>query len=988
MPAGYYRFSIVGTGNGYTNSLRVYANGADKYASETSSTLTVVVELTDEQDLEVGVQHYPVYQWSYGKWDNAKLEYIGTNVATYQIDDPVLTFENNSYVDDVQSFTYDFINQVTTDNSVSFALLNPDAKVLIKKNGTTVKEGSVTLDGTKLTADFSGFTPERGTTYTLTLPAGVVGFAGHLSNVERTITFHTSAIVAGYYYLRNNDSSWNTYYLSRGGGGSQAYMDNFGLAVHIDTNKDGGTTIQFFDSRQWLYGDGWTWTDQGDINYALKFTVEPQGNNVYKFKTLGRTDNGYLAIWDGKAVCDGRPGDNLLGNTNQWTLESIADHHANNDTRNKDAQAAALGLAGVSTWAQLESQMTANYSGEVVYTDITETVDHWQWGAHTAYEHQLTGLQNGIYRITVNALQRATQWDWMWEIDNTYGVNDVRYLYGNDQKTLIMSNTEDGATYSNTDGMYWHNDKYYPNNTPSAERAFAAGKYKNTLYVKVTNGTLNIGIVDPCGIPANNQWLAIQNLKVERMVSGLVGLEADGITDGGYISSPITSVTIKPLNTELTSVTIANNTKVTIYKDGTQLSQVTPTKSGANLIVALPTLVNGSTYKLTLDEKKLTYNNNSKNAAFEVTFKTPHIYDGTYYLYNVRTDDFIERSGNEVYTTFLGQSITWTNGTNGATIKFNDGETNSYLGGRWYSCSNESEGNALRWEATLYNGAYKLNSTNPVDGGWNYLYVNEGGNGDHVASNGRCKEDDNDNNNFNTWSNGTGLWKFMTQADYDAYVRTLNDTDAAAPASSNDQSVKVVLNRKITKDTWNTICFPFAMSSEQITAAFGNNTIVKALDGANINGQNATVSFSEVTSIEANTPYILKTTQDTKEQFLLRGFKIEPSTSLTTTKNPVQFIGNYIYPFAIPQGDYYIKDNKFYSSPGSTKLKGYRAYFHVNESSVKSLNANFDGEATAIEGIEQMIDWDNAEVYDLSGRRVRRPSKGFYIVNGKKMFVK
>ena len=509
LPAGYYRFSALASGKGSSNNLAIIANGHTNEqtivpAANDGTRSEVIVQLADGETLRVGVKALG----NSGDWvsfDDVKLEYIGTSVPSYQVDDPVLTFNDGSYVEDVQSFTYDFINAVTTDNSVAFTLLNPSAKVTIKKNGTTVKEGSVSLDGTKLTADLSGFTPERNATYTMTLPAGVVGFAGHLSNVERTITFRTSAIAAGYYYLRNNDSSWNTYYLSRGGGGSQAYMDNFGLAVHIDTDKDGGTSIQYFDSRQYLYGDGWTWSDQGDINNALKFTVEPQGNNIYKFKTLGRTDNGYLAIWDGKAVCDGRPGDNLLGNTNQWTLESIADHHANNDTRNKDAQAAALGITGVSTWAQLESAMTANYSGEVVYTDINEIVDHWQWGAATHYEHQLTNLPNGIYRITVSALQRATHWDWMWDIDNTYGVNDVRYLYGNDQKTLIVSNTEDGATYSDTGGMYEHNSLYYPNNTPSAERAFEAGHYKNTLYVKVTNGTLNIGIVDPCGIPAVNQ---------------------------------------------------------------------------------------------------------------------------------------------------------------------------------------------------------------------------------------------------------------------------------------------------------------------------------------------------------------------------------------------------------------------------------------------------------------------------------------------------
>ena len=777
LPAGFYRFSVVGTGSDDPNSLRVYANNAEKYASTESSTITVVVQLTEGETLEVGVQHNNNTNgyWWYGKWDNAKLEYIGTNVDNYKVDDPVLTFENNSYVDDVQSFSYDFIDAVTTDNSVSFALLNSNAKVTIKKNGTTVKEGAVSLNGTKLTADFSGFTPERNATYTMTLPAGVVGFAGHLSNVERTITFTVSAIEPGYYYLRSNELGT---YLSRGNGytgyHTQAIMDNFGIPVYIATDTQGNTTIRFVDSRQYLYGSGYTYTDQGNYDYALKFTVEPQGNGVYIFRnreTLNGSNQNCLSIWDGKdVICDAIVGSHNQGNNHLWTIETIADHRSSY-TRNADAQAAALGITGVSTWAQLESQMTANYSGTVVYSDITDIQDHWQWGDAEHYSHQLTSLPNGIYRITVSALQRATQWDWMWDVDNTYGIRAVCYLYGNDQKTQIIANTEDGATYSNTDGMYWHNDLYYPNNTASAERAFEAGHYKNTVYVKVTDGTLNIGINDPSYIPQNNQWIAYRNLKVERMVSGLVGLEADGITDGGYISSPITSVILKPLNTELTNVTIANNTKVTIYKDGTQVSQVTPTKSGANIIVALPTLEKGSTYKLTLDEKKLTYNNNSQNAAFEVTFKTPYIYDGTYYLYNVKTDNFIDRDGNDVYTTFFGQSITWTNGTYGGTIKFNDGETNSYIGGRWYSSANESEGNAIAWELTVVSeGVYKLKRHQAVDATWEYLYVDVNTGANHqVASNGKNRGDNDGDGNFDDWD--YGYWKFMTQDEYDEYIK-------------------------------------------------------------------------------------------------------------------------------------------------------------------------------------------------------------------------
>ena len=986
LPAGYYRFSALASGKGSSNNLALIANGHTNEqtivpAANDGTRSVVIVQIADGETLRVGVKALG----NSGDWvsfDDAKLEYIGTSVPSYRVDDPVLTFENNSYVEDVQSFTYDFIDAVTTDNSVAFTLLNPSAKVLIKKNGTTVKEGSVSLDGTKLTADFSGFTPERNETYTMTLPAGVVGFAGHLSNVERTITFKTSAIAAGYYYLRNNDTG---VYLSRGDWGSRACTDNFGLAVYLSTDLDGNTTFQFFDSRQYLKkngGDGYCYTDEGNRDYAVKMMIEPQGNGVYIFRNreiLGGSDQNCLSVWDGYVICDAIPGSHNQGNQHLWEIESIADHHANNDTRNKDAQAAALGITGVSTWAQLEAQMTANYSGEQVFTDITETVDHWQWGAHTAYEHQLTGLQDGIYRITVNALQRATQWDWMWAIDDAYGVNDVRYLYGNDQKTLIMSNTEDGATYSNTDGMYGHNGLYYPNNTPSAERAFEAGKYKNTLYVKVTNGTLNIGIVDPCGIPAVNQWLCYKNLKVERMVSGLVGLEADGITDGGYISSPINSVTIKPLNTELTNVTIANNTKVTIYKDDVQIDQVTPTKSGANLVVTLPTLVNGSTYKLTLDEKKLTYNNNSKNAAFEVSFKTPLIYDGTYYLYNVKTDDFIERRGNDVYTTFLGQPIIWTNGMNGATIKFNAGETNSYIGGRWYSTSNESEGNALRWEATLYNGAYKLYSTNPVDGGWNYLYVNEGGNGDHVASNGRCKEDDNDNNNFNTWSNGTGLWKFMTQTEYDAYVLQLDEANGA-PSVYGQQ--KVALTRKLVGGQWNGFSVPFGFT---VAGSPLEGASVKQFSNANGNE----ISFTDATSIVAGVPYIIKPTSDiTNPQF--RGVTVTNAEEAVYPSNGTYKFAAHLYNTTLPTNGsvaYISTTDSSIKKLTSGGIKGMRSYFQIpTGNGVKALVLKFDDDATAIMDLDGNI--TEGAIYTVAGQRMSAPRKGVNIINGKKVLVK
>lgn len=42
---------------------------------------------------------------------------------------------------------------------------------------------------------------------------------------------------------------------------------------------------------------------------------------------------------------------------------------------------------------------------------------------------------------------------------------------------------------------------------------------------------------------------------------------------------------------------------------------------------------------------------------------------------------------------------------------------------------------------------------------------------------------------------------------------------------------------------------------------------------------------------------------------------------------------------------------------------------------------------TGIGGINTPIKGNDA-VYDLSGRRVKQPSKGFYIIGGKKVIVK
>jgi hypothetical protein len=129
------------------------------------------------------------------------------------------------------------------------------------------------------------------------------------------------------------------------------------------------------------------------------------------------------------------------------------------------------------------------------------------------------------------------------------------------------------------------------------------------------------------------------------------------------------------------------------------------------------------------------------------------------------------------------------------------------------------------------------------------------------------------------------------------------------------------------------------------------------------------------------------------------GIDITPSENLTVTKDGVDFVGNYINQTVLGNAggtDYYILNDQFKSSTGSTKIKGFRAYFHVPTAmGVKALSLNIDGETTGIEALDsESAAQLPADIYSVGGQLIRRNADsldnlpaGVYIVNGKK-FIK
>ncbi len=212
--------------------------------------------------------------------------------------------------------------------------------------------------------------------------------------------------------------------------------------------------------------------------------------------------------------------------------------------------------------------------------------------------------------------------------------------------------------------------------------------------------------------------------------------------------------------------------------------------------------------------------------------------------------------------------------------------------------------------------------------------------------------------------------------------RSLNESyDYTAVAAT---SVDVVLTRSITANKWSTICLPFAMTSDQITAAFGSGATVAELTNATAE----TLTFTTVTAMDANKPYAIKVATDFTSA-TISGVSIVNGTP-SQTVNGWTFTGTYANG-TIPNGSYFFSDNKLYKASGSgNTIKPFRAYFTYNGSApARQVRFVIDGETTGIDDAAVNVSGNESNAaYDLQGRRVAQPRKGLYVIDGKKVVIK
>ena len=290
-------------------------------------------------------------------------------------------------------------------------------------------------------------------------------------------------------------------------------------------------------------------------------------------------------------------------------------------------------------------------------------------------------------------------------------------------------------------------------------------------------------------------------------------------------------------------------------------------------------------------------------------------------------------------------------------------------------------GNKLEYKWTNMGGAVSAGTANlhiyDFDPTVNANYSTTGSNGANV--NGLISDDD----AIALYTGVVTRLAFTPAHIYDIALDENSYYNSIRIKAANSGTGDVTLTRGITADKWSTIVLPFAMDATQMTTAFGSDVKVAELTS----GDAATLNFTTRTAMEANKPYAIKVASDFTTA-TISGATIADATPTQNVESNWQFIGTYAST-TVPAGSYYFKSNQLWQAGGSgtTSMKPFRAYFTPATVGARELNFVVDGETTGIEVIDNS-QWTIDNVYDLQGRRVDQPTKGLYIVNGKKVVIK
>ena len=232
-----------------------------------------------------------------------------------------------------------------------------------------------------------------------------------------------------------------------------------------------------------------------------------------------------------------------------------------------------------------------------------------------------------------------------------------------------------------------------------------------------------------------------------------------------------------------------------------------------------------------------------------------------------------------------------------------------------------------------------------------------------------------------------------------------NNSTKITIAAANNRPYDVTLQgRMLVKNgTWNTLCLPFSMTSEQVTAQLAPAELVEldtegTYEGhkTGLEGTTLYLYFKAATAITAGKPYLIKwNSGDNLQNHTFRAVTVTDGSPVGVQSEDLSVTFQGTYSPALLKEDpsnLYLTANELrWPSHDKFYVNAFRAYFQLsNPSQVKAFVLGFNDSDPTTEIIDVAADSSLSEWHTLDGRRLgaKPTQRGIYINNGRKVIVK
>ena len=782
-------------------------------------------------------------------------------------------------------------------------------------------------------------------------------------------------------------------------------MSKFGIPLVLANQSDGSVTLHPAD---WN-GTGYIHIEKDKAMYtdnsqASHWTLEASGDG-YVIKSDSAT---YVKLNAGNLGYYLNAVEKSAANGTVFTLKTPAEYKTIVDaypTANYSSVSTSAGWTG--DFLTTLASKTATVVKDLGPNDYTWTKSCNRSDANSSsprevyqgagnFKTQLTGLQKGVYKVAVHAFERASSNAFCASLDNTIAYNSVSYIEANGEQARVKGWAEDRVSDIN------------PNSVTEAGSAFTNGKYLNEVYAYVGDeGTLDLKVAVPDW--QGSHWFIFGNTTVtyysdltdaQKTVLINTAESVDNLAMNADVKTALTtaltnfkaSATLDTYNTLSSAVTDAENSANAYASAKTALDNREKLYEDNNFITA-------DAYQIYYTEPLAKYEARTLTTDEANAINNPYAISG--WRADANTNKFMGSAyGITDYNGAVPYVNTWSKEgeSDGSNFKVpfyeywvGDGDI---LGDKTLTTTKTGLTAGKVYKVTAWVRTRLSNKqTAPVKG----ITMDAGGSsvaitGTQVGSSqlyldnytvyGTADSEGTLTVNFKVAGTNASWLSFQNLKYEEATVTALDESSDNTIADASDAYVS--LNRSFSTEYYNSLVLPFSLTADQVTAAFGEGTMVYSY--SNTDGDNVNFTTS-TTGIAANTPVLIKTAT-TSTSFAFSNVNLVNATPTAAGKN-WNFVGSYNAKTVIPAGAYEMYNNNLYKSDGTSSYftKGFRAYIAPAAATSAKPMLTIDGVATSIDKVITNIDKEG-NLYNLAGQRVSKNTKGIVIKNGKKVINK